>query len=77
MSQMGISADGGFANEAARQKFASRGDQQPSASEQTVAGADDDEVPGRLTTSCSNGCPMIVGVVLDLVENFDDVSNSK
>ena len=84
MSQMGMSADGGFASEAARQRFASRGDQQPSGSEQSGtthkhagADADDEEVPGMWTGSCSAGFPIIAGLVLDLVENFDDVSNSK
>ena len=50
MSQMGISTDSGLASEAGRRKFGTRGDQSQPGNEQEGAEADDEEVPGRVSS---------------------------
>jgi nascent polypeptide-associated complex subunit beta len=64
MSQMGMSTDGSLAGDAGRRKFASR-DQQQAGNGQSA------------TTSEQAGAEGEDDEVPDLVENFDDVSNSK
>jgi len=64
MSQMGMSTDGSLAADASRRKFASR-DQQQSCNAQNA------------TTNEQAGAEGDDDEVPDLVDNFDDVSNSK
>ncbi len=84
MSQMGMSTDSGLASEAGRRKFPARGDQQQSGNEQTgttndqVGAEADDEVPGMLRkVFFLKYFIEIFFLFKDLVENFDEVSNSK
>ena len=80
MSQMGMSTEGAIGGESGRRKFGARGDQPPgneqSGTTNEQAGADDEDVPGMLVNV---ECPTVERLFSfeDLVENFDEASNSK
>ncbi len=77
MSQMGMTADSAFGSEAGRRKAGSHGEQQTGGDQIGTINEQegDDEVPGMLILF--KNIIHMFSFFKDLVENFDDVSNSK